>query len=82
MREEVKRLDKETRSETISAKGMQEREIGKVQRKDKRISPQRSKRGGPHQRRVPSSRGKGLDHDNGSRAPDNVRFKGCEPWVS
>ena len=59
----MKRLDKETRSETTSAKGMQEREIRKIQRKDKRISPQRSKRGSPHHRRSPSGRGKGLDHD-------------------
>ena len=44
--------------------GMRERETGNIQRKDGRISPQRSKRGSPHQRRVPSGWGKGLDHDN------------------
>ena len=59
----MKRLDKEARVEMMSVKGMQEREIGNIQRKDERISPQRSKRGSLHQRRVPSSRGKGLDHD-------------------
>ena len=59
----MKRLDKETRSEMMSAKGMQEREIGNIQRKDKRISPQRSKRGSPYHRRSPSGWGKGLDHD-------------------
>ena len=61
------RLDKETRSEMTRAKGMQEREIGNIQRKDKRISPQRSKRGSLHHRRSPSGWGKGLDHDSMGR---------------
>ena len=59
----MKRLDKGMRSETMSAKGMQEREIGNIQRKDKRISPQRSKRGSLHHRRSPSGQGKGLGYD-------------------
>ena len=60
----MKRLDKGARSEMTSAKGMQEREIGNIQRKDKRISPQKSKRGSPHHRGSPSGWGKGLDHDS------------------
>ena len=59
----MKRLDKGTRSETTSVKGTQEREIENIHRKEKRISPQRSKRGSLHRRRSPSGRGKGLGYD-------------------
>ena len=53
---------------------MQEREIGNIQRKDKRISLQRSKRGSPHQRRGPSGRGKGLDHDTKGSISSSARL--------
>ena len=42
---------------------VQEGETVNVQRNNKGISPQRSKRGSLHCRRSPSSWGKGLDHD-------------------
>ena len=59
----MKRLVREVRVEMTSAKGHRRGKIGNIQKKDKRISPQRSKRGSPHHRRSPSGWGKGLDHD-------------------
>ena len=74
----MKRLDKEARVETMSVTGCGRGKIGNIQRKDERISPQRSKRGSPHQRRVPSSRGKGLDHDTATSSAEIVSLQGMK----
>ena len=58
-----RRLDKGTRSETMSENEVQERETVNVQGKQKGISPQRSLVSSPHCKRSQGSQGKGLDHD-------------------